>query len=308
MSITARQIITNALRIDRVYESGEPLTDYEADDGLRSLNSMLGSWDTQDLTTYFRREINHSLTSGTGAYTIGKGGDFYETTGTAQDGDDNTITLAATESAIDGEWESFDIVLTGGTGSGQRKTINSYTGSTKVAIVDSDWDTNPDNTTVYEIECKRPDSIKYAFIRDANSTDSPVCLLDNMEYSTITNKSTTGGYPTHLYYRPNYPLGEINLYPIPGSGLTLYLQVRDSLTPFRTLDSLVSMPSGYERAITYNLAVDIAPEYGATPRADVMQIARESLGNIKNVNTRTPRMVGNLPIGGDMSKQGFFPG
>ena len=75
-------------------------------------------------------------------------------TGTAQNGASTTITLAASSSAVSGYYAGATISITSGTGSGQTKTITAYNGSTKVATVDSDWTTNPNNTSVYSITIK----------------------------------------------------------------------------------------------------------------------------------------------------------
>lgn len=77
--------------------------------------------------------------------------DAADESGTAQAGGASTITLASDESAVDDAYNGKTIAITGGTGSGQEKTISDYVGSTKVATVDSAWSTQPDNTSTYEI-------------------------------------------------------------------------------------------------------------------------------------------------------------
>ena len=72
-------------------------------------------------------------------------------TGTAQAGTDNTIQLATTAHSVDDWYNGLQIAITGGTGSGQSKTITDYVGSTRTATVDSDWATNPDATSTYEV-------------------------------------------------------------------------------------------------------------------------------------------------------------
>ena len=69
--------------------------------------------------------------------------------GTAQAGASTTITLAATFDEDEERVIASDIITTGGTGSLQIKNIVAYNNTTKVATVDSAWDTNPDNTTTY---------------------------------------------------------------------------------------------------------------------------------------------------------------
>jgi hypothetical protein len=73
------------------------------------------------------------------------------TTGTAQAGAANTITLAAGASATNGLYDPGMIRILSGTGAGQARVIISYDGTTKVAAVDRDWRTNPASDSVYEI-------------------------------------------------------------------------------------------------------------------------------------------------------------
>ena len=72
-------------------------------------------------------------------------------TGTAQDGGVNTITLATEASDDDDFYNAMTIEITGGTGNGQIRTISDYTGGTRVATVDEDWDTEPDATSDYQV-------------------------------------------------------------------------------------------------------------------------------------------------------------
>jgi phage tail sheath protein FI len=71
--------------------------------------------------------------------------------GTAQGGTATTIQLAATASGNDDAYNGMQIRITGGTGAGQTKTITDYVGGTTTATVDSAWNTNPDNTSVYDV-------------------------------------------------------------------------------------------------------------------------------------------------------------
>lgn len=70
---------------------------------------------------------------------------------TAQGGAANSITLDASASATDGLYDPSIVLIRSGTGAGQARMIVHYTGSTKVAVVDRTWRTNPDNTSVFEI-------------------------------------------------------------------------------------------------------------------------------------------------------------
>lgn len=71
--------------------------------------------------------------------------------GTAQAGAAAAITLAAAASAVDEAYRGLRITTTGGTGTGQSRTISTYAGATKVATVSQAWTTPPDVTTTYSI-------------------------------------------------------------------------------------------------------------------------------------------------------------
>jgi hypothetical protein len=71
-------------------------------------------------------------------------------TGTASAGATNSITLAG-GSATDNLYKYNLVNIIGGTGAGQARLIINYVGSTKVATVNKDWQTNPDATSVFRL-------------------------------------------------------------------------------------------------------------------------------------------------------------
>ena len=217
---TARQIITDALKVLRVYQKGEPLDADEGADGLRALNLMLDGWANERLMLFQLVERTHALVSGTETYTIGSGGD---------------------------------------------------------------------------IDTTRPVKIESAFTRDSDDSDLSIAIINNDEYSEIIQKDLDGTYPLYLYYRKAYPLGQINLYPAPGSGLTLHLQVWDQLTQFAGLSTPASFPPGYERCLIYNLAIELAPMFGASMTQEATKTAIDSKAWIKTVNVDIKRLRCDLP-------------
>jgi len=78
---------------------------------------------------------------------------------TAQSGAAATITLGlaadvetvGTIKTIDNYYQGMIVEIMEGTGIGQQRWIIQYVGSTKVATVDSNWDTVPDATSIYSI-------------------------------------------------------------------------------------------------------------------------------------------------------------
>ena len=76
-------------------------------------------------------------------------------TGTAQDPPQeeavlsNTITLEDTASQTDDAYNGMGIEITDGTGEGQKRIITGYTGNSRTATLETNWTTNPDNTSKY---------------------------------------------------------------------------------------------------------------------------------------------------------------
>lgn len=70
--------------------------------------------------------------------------------GVAQAGGASTITLGTTALAVADSYVGCAIYITGGTGTGQTRSIIGYT-SGRVATISPAWDTQPDNTSVYKV-------------------------------------------------------------------------------------------------------------------------------------------------------------
>lgn len=149
-------------------------------------------------------------------------------------------------------WESF--TLSGGTGS---YTIGS--GGTF-------------NTT-------RPNNIIDGYIR-SGSVDYGLTTIDDEAYNSIAYKSISA-IPEFINYNNAYPLGTIRLYPVPSSNYTIFILSEKALTAVADLDTDLSFPTGFERALVYNLALELAPEYGQQPDPSIAAIAKESLGLIR---------------------------
>lgn len=112
-------------------------------------------------------------------------------TGTAQSGTSTSITLTASANTSDDFYNDLVITLTGGTGSGQTKTITNYDGTTKVATV-STWDTTPDSTTTYSIALVPVDITGYTFLFTVKSK-----ISDSDANAIIKKEITSHSDPTN---------------------------------------------------------------------------------------------------------------
>jgi len=62
-------------------------------------------------------------------------------------------------------------------------------------------------------------------------------------------------------------------------------------SPFTSLSDAKTLPTGYDLAIKYNLAIELAPEFGAEIPEIVYRNAMTSKGNIMRWSSSTPTMV-----------------
>lgn len=131
----------------------------------------------------------------------------------------------------------------------------------------------------------RPTKIDHAFIRDSGSIDYPVQVVNAQSYDAIGLKTLDGSIPEVLYYDGAFVTGlaTIYLYPEPSANLTLYISSWKQLQTFALISTDVVLPPGYQRAIEYNFAIEIAGGFRNVP-PEVAKIARDSLAAIKGIN------------------------
>jgi len=126
----------------------------------------------------------------------------------------------------------------------------------------------------------RPTNIVAAYTR-SGTIDYPITIIDDEAFSTIAYKALQG-LDQFLNYDNAYPLGNIRLWPVPSSSYTLFMLTEKPLTEIATLDTVIAFPPGWERALVYNLALELAPEYSQQPDASVVKIANDSLGLMRS--------------------------
>jgi hypothetical protein len=93
------------------------------------------------------------------------------------------------------------------------------------------------------------------------------------------------------------------VYPVPTRALEWHFISVEELTQPATLATVLSFPPGYLRAFRYNLATEMAPEFGVEPSPQVSRIAMTSKRNLKRINN--PEDIMSMPYSIVATRQRF---
>lgn len=129
----------------------------------------------------------------------------------------------------------------------------------------------------------------------SNGTSYGIKIINEQQYNGIAVKNTTSTYPQVLYVNMGYPDITMTVYPVPTSPLQWHIISVEELSQPATLATTLSFPPGYLRCFKFNLACEIAAEFGVEPSPQVSRIAMTSKRNIKRINN--PDDVMAMPYG-----------
>jgi len=123
-----------------------------------------------------------------------------------------------------------------------------------------------------------------------------VKLINQQQYDGIAFKTVTSTYPQVLWVNNTFPDIEMTIYPVPIKALEWHIISVETLTEVSSVATNLYFPPGYLRAFRYNLACELAPEFGVEPSPQVQCIAMSSKRNIKRVNFPGDLMAIPYPI------------
>ena len=130
----------------------------------------------------------------------------------------------------------------------------------------------------------------------SNPVEVPIDMYTIAEWQTkVPVKNVPGSFPQVCYDDGGMPLRTLSFWPIPtfqSNNVRIYSW--QALGCPATLQTILNFPPGYARAFRYNLAVELAPEFGAQVPPAIAKIAAESLATIKTMNTPELLLVSDL--------------
>jgi hypothetical protein len=123
-----------------------------------------------------------------------------------------------------------------------------------------------------------------------------VKLINQQQYDGIAFKTVTSTYPQVLWVNNTFPNIEMTIYPVPIKALEWHIVSVETLNEVSSVATDMYFPPGYLRAFRYNLACELAPEFGIEPSPQVQRIAMTSKRNLKRINFPGDLMAIPYPI------------
>lgn len=128
-------------------------------------------------------------------------------------------------------------------------------------------------------------------------------FINQQQYNGIAVKTVTSTYPQVIWINMEFPNISMAIYPRPTRDLEWHFVSVQVLAEPASLSTDLYFPPGYMRAFAYNLAMEIAPEFGVEPSPQVSRIAMTSKRDLKRINN--PDDVMSMPYAIVATRQRF---
>jgi hypothetical protein len=141
------------------------------------------------------------------------------------------------------------------------------------------------------------------FVDASTGISYGIKLINQQQYDGIAVKNVTSTFPQVMWINTNYPDIDMHVYPVPTKVLEWHFISAAQLTQPATIATPLYFPPGYLRAFRYNLACELAPEFGVEPSGTVGRIAMASKRNLKRINN--PDDIMSIPYAIVSTRQRF---
>ena len=147
------------------------------------------------------------------------------------------------------------------------------------------------------------------YFRDPQTNVSyGIKFINQQQYNGIAVKTVTSTYPQVIFTNMTYPDIEMAIYPVPLRLLEWHFISVEKLSQPAVLATQLTFPPGYLRAFRYNLACEMAPEFGVEPSSQVQRIAVYSKRNLKRINNPDDIMALPYSIVGTRQRYNIYAG
>lgn len=146
----------------------------------------------------------------------------------------------------------------------------------------------------------RPPSLDAAAIvimsNPAQPNEFPIPIYTTQDWrEKLPIKNVPSNLPLGVYDDGGFPLRTLTLWPIPEDATNLFrLYSPLALSQFPDTNTFMAYPPGYLECLRYNLALRLAPDYGASVSPEVATLAISSLARVKSSNPDDTQLRSDL--------------
>ena len=284
-TMTAAQIVQDSLILLGVSHPEEVVSASTQNWAIRQFNKMIKAMGSQGANLWALEQATCLVDNDVRAYTFhdksGTGGTvgagvkesgLAQTTFSADEASGQTI-LSVTSSA--GMSASDQVLIELDDGSRDDTTIVSVDSSTQITVTAALSSAASEDNYIYAYtaatdEIKHPEQIMNVRLRENGGNEIPMRTYSREEYMRLVDKDTEGR-PYVYFYDKQLTNRVLYLYPEPNS-----IQVRIMFDYLKTLDDIdattdnLHFPDEWLEALTYNLAVRLAPAYGKVSKLQII--------------------------------------
>lgn len=130
----------------------------------------------------------------------------------------------------------------------------------------------------------RPEKVEAWRVIDSSGGSNGGSPVNSKDFSRIADDDALiAARVDALYYDGDFPTGTVKIYPKPAGG-TLELWIWEQFSQISDFTITVTFPPGYQKAVVYNLAKDLAPKFGRPLDPTVEKIANEMKATLAGTN------------------------
>ncbi len=137
----------------------------------------------------------------------------------------------------------------------------------------------------------------------------PLAILDDNQWASIRVPKIPVSLPREVYFDGSNPAQRIYLWGYPNVANDLELWTWKLLSTALAYTDTLDVPTAYQRAIVYNLAMEISPLYWRKANgllAEVQKIARKSRADLVAANSDAPKLQNDAARMNDGPPQPFW--
>jgi hypothetical protein len=121
--------------------------------------------------------------------------------------------------------------------------------------------------------------------------ETTIEVFTHQRWREVGHKPFQSQYPQGVHYIRRAPLAQVEVYPTPSDpAIALVLYWAAAFGGFKDLTTFVTLVSGHQAALQWNLAVWLGPPFGKPPSGEIIAIADNTKATLKRSNTFVPQL------------------